>query len=226
MFTGIVQSRGWVRGVQPNAFGSRLVVDCSKWELQHFEPTHGDSICVSGVCLTVVEVTNQQWLSFDVITETLSKTTLGEMEIGNEVNLELPISMSQPLGGHFVQGHVDGVGRVTHVCRGDNEWRVTVEPPSELADCIVPKGSIAIDGVSLTIAAINKSVSNKVPTFEIALIPTTLQLTSLGQIAVGQRVNLEADIISKTVIHYLQGFCRHKTFGMTREDLQKAGFVG
>ncbi len=219
MFTGIVQARGRIQGIERNAFGARLTVDGQGWpDSAVYRPAPGDSICVSGVCLTVVGTDGG--LAFDVIAETLAKTNLGELKEGDAVNLEPPVTANQPLGGHFMQGHVDGVGVVTEVTAGEDEHRVTVKPPFELMHYIIPKGSVAIDGISLTLAAVHED------TFEVALIPTTLELTTLGETGAGRRVNLEADIISKTVVHQLERLRGDSSKpGLTMQLLRDAGFV-
>lgn len=219
MFTGIVQARGRISAIQRNAFGARLTVDGQGWpDPARYKPEPGDSICVSGVCLTVVSTDGG--MVFDVIAETLAKTSLGDLTPGSAVNLEPPVTASQPLGGHFMQGHVDGVGVVTDVLAEVNEHRVTVKPPFELMRYIIPKGSVAIDGISLTLAAVHEN------SFEVALIPTTLGLTTLGETEAGRRVNLEADIISKTVVHQLErlrgGSPKPE---LTMQLLHDAGFV-
>ncbi len=224
MFTGIVQAWGRIEAVNRNPFGVRLVIDRGSWQPPGYEPAPGDSISVSGVCLTVMEATGQT-LGFDVIAETLDKTTLGELTPGSEVNLDPAVLANQPLGGHFVQGHVDGVGRVTQVYSGSDEWRVTVEPPAELAPYIVPKGSVAIDGVSLTVAAVSDGAGGGAVDFQVALIPTTLERTTLGRVNEGQRVNLETDIISKTIVHYLRHLGSDEKPTVTIEALRHAGFV-
>jgi riboflavin synthase len=227
MFTGIVQARGRTSGITRNSFGARLSVDGCGWpDPEVYRPAPGDSICVSGVCLTVVETTGSGGgvMSFDVIAETLAKTNLGELIVGDAVNLEPPVTASQPLGGHFMQGHVDGVGEVTEVITGEDEHRVTVKAPAELMAYIIPKGSIAIDGISLTIAGIPGVAGD---CFEVALIPTTLELTTLGDTKVGRRVNLEADIISKTVVHQLarlRGGTTGPSTALTMQTLRDAGF--
>ena len=222
MFTGIVQAKGQLARITPNAFGARLTVDSPGWpDPAVYKPIHGDSICVSGVCLTVTEHSDGQ-MSFDVIAETLAKTNLGELEPGHPVNLEPAVTPNQPLGGHFMQGHIDGVGEVTRVHAGEDEHRITIKPPAELMPYIIPKGSIAIDGISLTLAAVHED------SFEVALIPTTLELTTLGDTAVGRRVNLEADILSKTIVHQLNrlnGKAGQPQAGLTMQLLQEAGFV-
>lgn len=224
MFTGIVQARGRISAIQRNAFGARLIVDGQGWPDTYpgaagYRPAPGDSICVSGVCLTVVSTDGG--LAFDVIAETLAKTNLGDLTPGSSVNLEPPVTPNQPLGGHFMQGHVDGVGIVTEVKAGEDEHRVTVKPPADLMRYIIPKGSVAIDGISLTLAAVHED------TFEVALIPTTLELTTLGETGAGRRVNLEADIISKTVVHQLERLRGggDKKPELTMQLLRDAGFL-
>ncbi len=220
MFTGIVQAKGVIHSIQRNDFGARMSVDGGGWpDPGDYKPAAGDSICVSGVCLTVVKV-SAGVMGFDVIAETLAKTNLGELKEGDPVNLEPPVTASQPMGGHFMQGHVDGVGEVTEVVAGEDEHRVTVKPPADLMAFIIPKGSVAIDGISLTIAAVAED------RFEVALIPTTLDLTTLGDTTVHRRVNLEADIISKTVVHQLQNMQSSGggAQGLTMQTLRDAGF--
>ncbi len=218
MFTGIVQAMGSVAQRDPTPFGVRLVIDRSGWTPPGgYVPAHGDSICVSGVCLTVVQAAATT-LAFDVIAETLAKTTLGGLALGSRVNLEPPVTAHQPLGGHFMQGHVDGVGVIADVAASEQDVRLTVQPPADLMDYIVPKGSVAIDGVSLTIAAVSGDG------FEVALIPTTLQLTTLGAAAPGGRVNLEADTIAKTVVNFLRR-SQGQHAAVTMATLRDAGFA-
>lgn len=223
MFTGIVQTRGRVASIQPNTFGQRLVIDRSAWDPSIHKPSPGDSVCVSGVCLTVVTC-DARAVSFDVIAETLAKSKLGSMRVGDEVNLEGSLTLSTPLGGHFMQGHVDGVGTVAHVRDSSDEWRITVTPPAGLMDYIVSKGSIAIDGVSLTVASVTDA------TFDVALIPTTLAVTTLGKLRASDVVNLEADVLAKTVVNYLKriGYTGSAagatTQGVTMQALRDAGF--
>lgn len=195
MFTGIVQAQASIASIDKSSAGVRLVLDRSRWTPRH-EPSHGDSICVSGVCLTLVKG-DARSLHFDVIAETLSKSSLGRRRVGEPVNIEPSLTADTPIGGHFMQGHVDATGIVTHIQTG-LDWRVTVRAPADVMDYIVPKGSIAIDGVSLTIATAHADA------FEVALIPTTREITTLGSLKVGDEVNLEADILSKTVVNYLR----------------------
>lgn len=227
MFTGIVQGLGCVAGVEERPFGIRLVVDRRDWSGYH--PADGDSVCVSGVCLTIAGF-DDATLGFDVIAETLAKTTLGQLAPGSQVNLEAAVTPSTPLGGHFVQGHVDGVGRVTRVQNQGDDRRITFEPLGQdntsnasLMDTIVHKGSVAVDGVSLTVASVGRS------DFEVALIPTTLERTTLGQAKEGDHVNLETDMINKTVAHLLRRRFEGESEGrsqVTMDTLRRAGFVG
>jgi len=222
MFTGIVQAKGKVARLDPTDAGVRLVIDLQGWRPHGITINEGDSICISGVCLTVV-AHDERTVAFDVIGETLAKTTLGGLAVGSAVNLEPSLTASTPMGGHFVQGHIDGVGVVRDVTVDGDDYRIAIEPPTELMEYIAPKGSIATDGVSMTVAAVTRE------RFEIALIPTTLNLTTLGDATPGTKVNLETDIVSKTIVHWLRlrgtgGESRDE--GVTRDTLREAGFTG
>lgn len=195
MFTGIVQATGRIREARPTVAGLRLVIDPLGWD-HRSEP--GESIAVSGCCLTLVGPARDGSLDFDAVAETLAKTTLGGLRPGDAVNLERSLRASDLLGGHFVQGHVDGVGAIERVETGA-ERRVTIRPPPALMVYMVPKGSVAIDGVSLTIAGTRPDRG----VIDVALIPVTLERTTLGSLRAGDRVNVEADAIAKTVVHAL-----------------------
>lgn len=200
MFTGIIQTVGLIEAAERRDWGARLVIDTEDWiPASGYEPALGDSIAVSGVCLTLVEIEPSR-LAFDVIGETLDRSKLGTLTTGDRVNLEPALLANQPLGGHFVQGHVDGVSRVTSVDAAPADRRVTFAVSSDLRDYLVPKGGIAVDGVSLTIADLGDDW------FSIALIPTTLDptLTTLGSLEAGDVVNLEADVLTKTTVEYLR----------------------
>lgn len=194
MFTGLVQAMGVVDRVARSAEGARLAIDFGAWPLR---PDLGASISVSGCCLTVVEVDGGV-VAFDVIHRTLEMTTLGGLEPGDAVNLEPAATLQTALGGHLVQGHVDGVGRVVSVQEGD-DWRVRIECGEEVAPHLVDRGSITVDGVSLTVAVVLRNDDGASRGFEIALIPETLERTTLRGLAIGDGVNLEADVISKMV---------------------------
>jgi riboflavin synthase len=201
MFTGLVQAMGTVAAVERRATGGvRFLVDPRGWT---HRPASGESISVSGCCLTLAEplAATGGRLAFDVVPETLIKTTLGTLKEGSGVNLERSLMASDLMGGHVVQGHVDGVGVMERLEVGEDH-RITVRPPPDLMPYIVPKGSICIDGVSLTVARVDPETG----TFGVALIPTTLALTTLGRTNSGDRCNLEADIMAKTIVHYLRHF--------------------
>jgi len=201
MFTGIVQAVGRVSGLFTQAPGLRIEIDPAGWE---FLPSEGDSISVDGCCLTVVGVNGAAW-KFDAVPETLEKTTLGGWKVGKKVNLEHAATASTFLGGHVVQGHVDGVGTVAEVRQGA-DWRVRIRPGAGLMQYMVPKGSIALSGVSLTLA----EVSPQDGWIEVALIPATLEKTNLAELRPGDGVNVEADSMAKTMIHWLKNYAGNK----------------
>lgn len=205
MFTGIVQALGSVAAVEPRPSGARLVIAPRGWE---HRPAVGESIAVNGCCLTLAEPTEgtEGRLAFDVVHETLSRTTLGRLAPGSHVNLERSLAASDLLGGHMVQGHIEGVGTIERI-QQEPDWRVRIRPPAELMECIVPKGSVTVDGVSLTIAGVElPPVGRPGGTFEVALIPTTLALTTLGPAREGDGVNLETDIMARTMVHWLRQY--------------------
>ena len=192
MFTGIVERTVHVAAVSEGTGFVRLNL-AAQWP----DVKPGDSIAVNGVCLTVAEIA-PPLLGFYVIPETLSKTNLGLLKAGDLVNVERSLRAGDRMDGHFVQGHVDATARLVDQKGDDEEWRLTVQPPADLMKFIVPKGSVTIDGVSLTVASIAAD------RFEVALIPTTLKLTTLGSRNVGWPFNFEADILSKTIISWLE----------------------
>ena len=194
MFTGIVQHLGEVVSLESNDFGAVLRIDADNWS---HNPTRGDSIAINGCCLTLAG-DSDGGMCFDVIRQTLEITTLGGLAQGDPVNLEHAVTPSTMLGGHIVQGHIDGVGIVDEVTKETSEWRMRIRPPEELLLYMVKKGSIALDGTSLTIARMGDDF------LEVALIPTTLKLTTLGRLEPGDRVNLETDYIAKTVVNWLE----------------------
>jgi riboflavin synthase len=185
MFTGIVREVGTVVAFD----GSRLVLAAPETAA---EAAVGDSVAVAGTCLTVVEAGDGR-LAFDVVPETLARTALAGIEPGSEVNLELSLRVGDRLGGHVVQGHVDAVGRVRAVVPEGEGRRMWVDAPAAVLGYCIEKGSVAVDGVSLTIAALDDDG------FEVALIPHTLEVTTLGGLEPGDEVNLEADVLGKVV---------------------------
>ncbi|RLK47817.1 riboflavin synthase [Microbacterium telephonicum] len=194
MFTGIIEERGTVTAVTASGDGVRLTVQAP---LAVSDAQHGDSISVSGVCLTVADQ-GPDWFTADVMRQTLDMTTIGALEAGAPVNLERALAAHTRLGGHIVQGHVDGTGELLEVRPGD-QWRVLrISLPAELAPLVVDKGSICVDGVSLTVSAVSDAATPE-PWFEVSLIPETLEITTLGARTVGDRVNLETDILARHV---------------------------
>ncbi|MEA2710919.1 MAG: riboflavin synthase [Phycisphaerales bacterium] len=194
MFTGIVERTIRIAAVSDGTGFVRLNLAApADWS----DVKLGESIAINGVCLTVAEIAPPM-IGFDVIPETLSKTNLGLLKAGDLVNAERSLRAGDRIDGHFVQGHVDGPARLVDQSTGEKEWRLTVHPPLELMKFVVPKGSVTLDGVSLTVAAVSKD------RFEVALIPTTLNLTTLGSRPMGWPFNFEADVLSKTIISWLE----------------------
>lgn len=188
MFTGLVQELGQVVRAERTGEGMRVVISTGLTE----ELSSGDSIAVNGVCLTAVEVGDGSF-SAEVMNETLTRSSLEAVGDGAEVNLELPLRPSDRLGGHVVQGHVDGLGTVAEAVPDGFARRVRIDAPPEVLRYVVEKGSIAVDGVSLTVAALDER------SFTVSLIPETLQRTNLGLAQSGTRVNLEVDVLAKYV---------------------------
>jgi riboflavin synthase len=192
MFTGIVEELGAVKAVIPNEGGARLEIN-AKQVLEDAEL--GASIAVNGCCLTVVELLDDGWAA-DAVTETLDRTSLGSLRTGDPVNLERPVRLADRLGGHLVQGHVDAVGTVqARTALPDGSTRMTVAAPPSVLRYVVEKGSVTVDGISLTVAA----AADVTGTFDVAVIPHTLAVTTLGVRQPGDAVNLEADVLAKYV---------------------------
>jgi riboflavin synthase len=191
MFTGIVEETGEIVGLDRTARTARLEVRASV--ALEGSPV-GASIAVDGVCLTVVARRDDVFV-FEVGPETLARTTLGALAVGARVNLERPLRFEGALGGHLVLGHVDGMGTIRHIRRVESTARVTIALPGpELAPLLIPQGSVAVDGVSLTVAALDDLA------FEVMVIPHTLAVTTLGAREEGSRVNIETDVIGKYVV--------------------------
>ncbi len=201
MFTGIVQHLGEVAAVTRSASGQTLHIDTRGWGTH---PAPGDSVAVNGCCLTVTdEAAGVSTLRFDVVPQTLRTTTLGGLAVGDKVNIEPAVTAATLMSGHIVQGHVDGVALVRSVTTDGSERRLRIEPPSELAQFIVDKGSITVDGVSLTVAAVPVAGAVGDAWFEVALIPTTLDLTNLAALREGGQVNIEVDYVAKIVVSWM-----------------------
>lgn len=194
MFTGIITEIGEITAIEPSGDGWRLTV---KAPGAASDAVHGESIAVSGVCLTVVDSTPETF-DADVMKQTLDVSALAAASVGARVNIEKAMPVGARLGGHIVQGHVDGIGRIVDVRPGD-QWSVLrVALPDELAPLVVDKGSISIDGTSLTVSAVSDAGATD-PWLEVSLIPETLTATTLGSRVVGDVVNLETDILARHV---------------------------
>lgn len=213
MFTGIIEHTGRIEAVTETAGGRRLVIDAGPCAA---DLAPGASLAVNGVCLTVVTREDAR-LSFDVITETLRRSNLGRLRAGDPVNLERCLRAGDRIDGHFVQGHVDGVATVDRRDAGASEFKLWLQVDAALRPYIVPKGGIALDGVSLTIADIDGD------RFSVALIPTTLDRTTLGRRNPGDTVNVETDILARIVVHQLR--IRELADGLSIDTLRQHGFA-
>lgn len=194
MFTGIVEELGEIREIHREADSTTLTIRAST---VLDDVHHGDSIAVNGVCLTVVEF-GDDFFTADLIQETLDRSSLGQVEVGSAVNLERATAVGQRLGGHIVQGHIDGTGEVISRTPGERWEVVRISLPGQLSKYVVEKGSIAVDGTSLTVSAVGEGF------FEVSLIPTTLTDSVIGSTAVGAKVNLEVDVLAKYVEKMLE----------------------
>jgi riboflavin synthase len=191
MFTGIVETTGRLARIEPRGGDVRLMIDAGA--LDSGDVAIGDSIAVSGVCLTAIAIGSSGTLAFDVSTETLSRTSLGSLSVGERVNLEKALRLADRLGGHLVSGHVDGLGRVVAIEADARSQRWMFELPPELARYVARKGSIAIDGVSLTVNEVDGH------RFGVNLIPHTIEVTTLGDRKVGDPVNVEVDMVARYI---------------------------
>jgi riboflavin synthase len=194
VFTGIVEELGEIVAVEPQADAARLRI---RGPLVTVDAVHGASIAVNGVCLTVVELGDGEFTA-DVMQETLDRSSLGALAAGSKVNLERPVTLEARLGGHLVQGHVDGTGEILERIPSEHWEVVRISLPDDLGRYVVEKGSITVDGISLTVVEAARDW------FSVSLIPTTLELTTLGTRKAGDRVNLEVDVVAKYVERMLQ----------------------
>jgi riboflavin synthase len=218
MFTGIIQSVGTIRRLEPRGGDVRIGIGTGK--LPMADVVLGDSIAVNGVCLTAVALSPEAFWA-DCSRETLSLTTLGDLVPGNPVNLEKALTLSTPLGGHLVSGHVDGVGRVLERREDARSWRLRIEAPTELARYIAHKGSICVDGVSLTVNSLDGAC------FDLNIVPHTLDETIIVHYQAGTRVNLEVDLIARYLERLLLGdkAAHPGASGVTLELLAEHGFL-
>lgn len=214
MFTGLIEAIGTVRSIRQGSGPARLTLDLgaitSELEL-------GESVAVNGVCLTVTEFGGSE-ASFDVVPETLKRSGLARLSSGDKVNIERALKAGARLGGHFVQGHVDGIGRVSRINRTAGAVEIEISASPEVMEIVAPKGSIAVDGISLTVA------QRKADRFTVAVIPHTLENTTLSRASQGTEVNLETDILGKYVQGLLKGHTQQEG-GVTQDMLHDAGFM-
>jgi riboflavin synthase len=218
MFTGIIQAVGSIASLQQRGGDLRLGIDTGKLPLE--DVALGDSIAVSGVCLTVVELAGSRFFA-DVSGETLRRTSLGGLCVGDAVNLEKALTLATRLGGHLVSGHVDGIGSVISRRQDSRSVQFSIQAPDELARYIAVKGSICVDGVSLTVNAVSGA------SFELNIVPHTLEETTLAGYRVGRQVNLEVDLIARYLERLLLGDAAAQPGaggGLTRELLESHGF--
>ncbi len=215
MFTGIIEELGKISNLEKHAGGARIKISA---KVVTENTAEGDSIAVNGVCLTALDVKADSF-SADVSSETLNRTTLGILNTGAKVNLERAVTVSTRLGGHIVQGHVDARGKFLEAAQTGDFWTVRVLYPVEIGQYLVYKGSISVEGISLTIANLAAD------SFEIAVVPKTWELTNLSALKGGDEVNLEADVIAKYVERIMLYQREEKSGAITREKLTKLGFV-
>ncbi|MGH9574078.1 MAG: riboflavin synthase [Candidatus Acidiferrales bacterium] len=217
MFTGIIEHLGKVVSLAATSDGGRLAVDLTGAPQIAAEIKQGDSIAVNGCCLTVVEH-DKKHFSADLSGETLRRTSLGEKKTGDPVNLERPLTAGARLGGHFVQGHVDGVGRVTSLMPEGENWWLSIEVPENLRRYVAEKGSISIEGISLTVARWHDGIAS------IAIIPFTYQHTNVHALSAGDPVNLEVDILAKYVESLLTPVKANSATRLSIKELAEQGF--
>ncbi len=217
MFTGIILAIGKIAAIQPKGGDFRLNIDTGTLSLK--DANLGDSIAVNGVCLTAVEL-RKNFFSADVSNETLSRTSLKSAKVGASVNLELALTPTTRLGGHIVSGHVDGLGTVVSKHQDGRSYRFQFKTPDKLAKYIAEKGSICINGVSLTVNEVDGA------TFTVNIVPHTLQETTLGELTAGTEVNLEVDLLARYMERLMQGEAAAMPGPkVTEELLQNAGFI-
>jgi riboflavin synthase len=217
MFTGIISAIGTITAIEPKGGDCRLTINTGNLPLADVQL--GDSIAVNGVCLTAVELGKQHFCA-DVSNETLSRSTLKNAVVGTPVNLELALTPTTRLGGHIVSGHVDGIGELVELKPDARSWRLSFKAPDELAKYIAEKGSITINGISLTVNAVNGAV------FSVNIVPHTLNETTLVGIKVGDKVNLEVDLLARYLERLLLGEKAAKAENTITETLLRdSGFI-
>lgn len=216
MFTGIIEAIGKISSLESRGGDKRLHIDTGKLDVSDVKP--GDSIAVSGVCLTAIEFESSSFVA-DVSGETLTHTTLGNLGKGDRVNLEKALTPSSRLGGHMVSGHVDGVGEIVSRSKDARSIRFTLRAPAELTRYIARKGSICIDGISLTVNSVDKNC------FDLNIVPHTLEQTTMDEFESGRPVNLEVDVIARYLERLVMENGSIESGGISLELLQRQGYV-
>lgn len=215
MFTGIITAVGEIKQLTPRDGDLLLTINTCDWDLT--DVALGDSIAVSGVCLTVIKKLDKGFQA-DVSAETLTKTILGQARVGSAVNLEKALRLTDRLGGHLVSGHVDGIGEVVERVQDARSWRFVIRPPESLLRYIAAKGSITINGISLTVNHVTDSG------FDVNIVPHTLQCTTMKSLDVGEQVNLEIDVLAR-YLEQLNKYPDKKTEEVSKDLLHKSGFI-
>ncbi len=221
MFTGIIEGRGTISAIRPVGKGKHITIE-SDFVID--QTSIGDSIAVNGACLTLVHVEPERF-EVDVSPETVAKTTFGSVRVGERVNLERALRLSDRLGGHLVSGHIDGVGSMKHRATSANAILVTIGVPETLTRYMIEKGSVAVDGISLTVNRLGRD------NFEVSIIPHTAKQTTIGSKKIGDTVNIETDMIGKYVERFIMGIqsqqslARDKKSSIDMQFLAKSGFI-
>ncbi len=215
MFTGLIEEIGHISGIVKGRNSYQFIIKADKILI---DSKVGDSICTNGACLTITQMSRTTF-TVDVMSETVIMTNFKELKNGSPVNLERAMKLSDRLGGHLVSGHIDGLGRIISMDKDDIAWRIKIEANKELINKILDKGSIAVDGISLTVVSVSNS------SFEISIIPHTALETTLLQKKVNDTVNLETDMIGKYVFRFLEKSKTENSPSVTMELLQKNGFL-
>ena len=216
MFTGIIQAVGEIRQVEQRGTDARYVIGTGDLDMSDVQL--GDSIAAQGVCLTAIEF-GSDYYAADVSGETLSRTTFGRLQKGSPVNLEMSVTPTSRLGGHMVSGHVDGNGEVIDRSSDGRSERFVIKAPDELAKYIAEKGSICVDGISLTVNGVAGGQ------FDLNIVPHTLSVTTLGNLQAGDNVNLEVDVVARYLERLMLGDAAAKAAGITEGFLKEHGFV-
>ena len=212
MFTGIIESIGKVKGFQKSEQQFKLEIE-DEFIVKNSQ--RGDSICVNGVCLTIKEKSNSSFTA-DVMPETVKKSMLSQLKLADQVNLERALTTNKLMGGHLVQGHVDGIGKITGITKEPDHWLIEIKTDQDIIKYMVCKGSIAVNGVSLTLVNVGQN------SFSVSIIPTTLEDTVIRNLKLNDAVNIEVDMIGKYVYHYVNK--TDTVQGLTKEFLFNHGF--